>query len=93
MEHVAPLKRPPPPEPVRLLMAAAMAFIKGGVISAILVAPFLGIWAAVGTTFAFSSFCTWLAHKKGPGVGVVKRNGSGEITIEQAESKSSKMVE
>ena len=93
MEHAATLKRPPPPEPVRLLMAGAMAFIKGGVISAIVVAPFLGIWAAVGTTLAFSSFCTWLAHKKGPGVGVVKRNSSGIVTIEQVENKRSKMVE
>ncbi len=69
MEHAATLKRPPPPEPVRLLMAGAMAFIKGGVISAIVVAPFLGIWAAVGTTLAFSSFCTSQAHKKGPALG------------------------
>jgi len=66
-------KRPPPPEPVRLMMAAFMAFIKGAVVSAIVIAPFLGIWAAVGTSLAFTSFCVWLAHKKGPGVGLVER--------------------
>jgi len=66
-------KRLPPPEPVRLMMTAFMAFIKGAVVSAIVIAPFLGIWAAVGTSLAFTSFCVWLAHKKGPGVGLVER--------------------
>ncbi len=66
-------QRPPPPEPVRLMMTAFMAFIKGAVVSAIVIAPFLGIWAAVGTSLAFTSFCVWLAHKKGPGVGLVER--------------------
>ncbi|AXX98103.1 hypothetical protein [Profundibacter amoris] len=72
MEATTP-KRLPPPEPVRLMMTAFMAFIKGAVVSAIVIAPFLGIWAAVGTSLAFTSFCVWLAHKKGPGVGLVER--------------------
>ena len=72
MDATAP-KRRPPPEPVRLMMTAFMAFIKGAVVSAIVIAPFLGIWAAVGTSLAFTSFCVWLAHKKGPGVGLVER--------------------
>ncbi len=71
-------KRPPPPEPIRLMMTAFMAFIKGAVVSAILIAPFLGIWAAVGTSLAFTAFCVWLAHKKGPGVGLVERRETAE---------------
>jgi len=58
--------RSPPPEHIRLMMAAFMAFIKGAVVSAILVVPFLGVWAAVGTSLVFTCFCVWLAHKKGP---------------------------
>ena len=59
----------PPSEHRRLMMAALMAFIKGAVVSAVAVAPFLGIWPAVGTTLAFTLFCVWLAHKKGSAVG------------------------
>lgn len=68
-----PTKRPPPSEPVRLFMAGVLAFIKGGVVSAIVVAPFFGIGAAVGTALAFSAFCVWLAHRKGPGVGLIEK--------------------
>ena len=71
-------KRLPPPEPIRLLMTAFMALIKGAVISAILVAPFLGIWPAVGTSLAFTTFCVWLAHKKGPGVGLIDRKKTAD---------------
>ncbi|WP_457651006.1 hypothetical protein [Profundibacter sp.] len=70
MTEATTLKRPHPPEPIRLMMTAFMAFIKGAVISAIVIAPFLGIWAAVGTSLAFTAFCVWLAHKKGAGGGV-----------------------
>ncbi len=66
-------RRAPPPEPMRLLMAGVMAFIKGAVVSAVAIAPFLGPWAAAGTALAFSAFCVWLAHKKGPGVGPSER--------------------
>ncbi len=79
-------KRLPPPEPIRLLMTAFMAFIKGAVISAILVAPFLGIGPAVGTSLAFTMFCVWLAHKKGPGVGIIERKKPVRPTIENPDS-------
>ncbi len=86
MTETTTLKRPPPPEPIRLMMTAFMAFIKGAVISAIVIAPFLGIWAAVGTSLAFTSFCVWLAHKKGPGVGLVNPDAPAKVTIENADS-------
>ena len=71
MEAIIP-KRPQPSEPMRLLMTAFMAFLKGAVVSAIVIAPFFGIWAAVGMSLAFASFCVWLAHKKGPEVDLHK---------------------
>lgn len=58
-----PAKRPPPPEPMRLVMAGFMAFIKGGIGSAIVVAPFFGVGTAIGTTTAFALFCVWLARR------------------------------
>ena len=78
-------KRPPPPEPVRLMMTALMAFIKGAVVSAIVIAPFLGIWAAVGTSLAFTTFCVWLAHKKGPGVGLVERKKPADTNNQEVQ--------
>jgi len=75
-------KRLPPPEPIRLLMTAFMALIKGAVISVIVIAPFLPIWVAVGTTLAFTTFCVWLAHKKGPGVGLIDRKKPAQTSIE-----------
>ncbi len=68
MEH-HPTKRPPPSAPVRLIMAFFMAFIKGGIGSAIIVAPFFGVGAALATTTAFALFCLWLAHRAGVGNG------------------------
>ena len=68
-----PTKRPPPSEPMRLMMAGFMAFIKGGIGSAIVVAPFFGIAAAVGTASAFALFCVWLAHREGPGIGKIEK--------------------
>ena len=65
----APAKRPPPSEPVRLTMAFFLAFIKGGIGSAIIVAPFFGIGAALAATTAFALFCLWLAHRAGVGNG------------------------
>jgi len=79
-------KRLPPPEPIRLMMTAFMAFIKGAVVSAIVIAPFLPIWVAVGTTLAFTTFCVWLAHKKGPGVGVIERKKPAQTTRETPDS-------
>ncbi len=61
--------RPPPSEPVRLLMAGAMALVKGGLVAAIVVAPFFGVAAAPGAALGFSVFCVWLAHRAGPGSG------------------------
>ncbi len=86
MTETTPLKRPPPPEPIRLMMTAFMAFIKGAVVSAIVIAPFLPIWVAVGTTLAFTTFCVWLAHKKGPGVGLVTLKKTAQPTIEKPDS-------
>jgi len=89
MEEAAPYiapKRLPPPEPIRLMMTAFMALIKGAVVSAIVVLPFLGIWPAVGTSLVFTTFCVWLAHKKGPGVGVIERKPKRPPTIENADS-------
>ena len=83
--YVAP-KRLPPPEPVRLMMAAFMAFIKGAVVSAIVIAPFLGVWTAVATALAFMTFCVWLAHKKGPGSGMIERKPARSATIVDADS-------
>lgn len=64
-------KRPPPPEPLRLAMTGFMAFVKGALGSAIVIAPFFGVWAAVATALTFTTFCVWLAHKNGPGVGLI----------------------
>jgi len=58
-----PSKRPPPSEPMRLMMAGFMAFIKGGIGAAIVVAPFFGIAAALASTMAFTLFCVWLARR------------------------------
>ena len=69
-EHLS--KRPPPSEPVRLMMAFFMAFIKGGIGAAIAIAPFFGALAAFGVALAFALFCTWLAHRAGPGVGLIE---------------------
>ena len=66
-------RRPPPPESTRLMMTAFMAFIKGAVISAIVIAPFLGLWVAAGMALAFTGFCVWLAYLKGPGTGAEAR--------------------
>ena len=88
--YIAP-KRLPPPEPIRLLMTAFMAVIKGGVISAIVVLPFLGVWPAVGTSLAFMSFCVWLAHKKGPGVGLIERKPARTATIKDHDSSNPKV--
>lgn len=65
------------------MMTALMAFIKGAVVSAIVIAPFLGIWAAVGTSLAFTTFCVWLAHKKGPGVGLVERKKPADTNSQE----------
>ncbi len=72
MEPLQP-RRAPPSEPMRLLMAGMLAFIKGGVVSAIVVAPFFGVGAAFGTATAFALFCVWLAHRKGPGSGKIEK--------------------
>lgn len=88
--YIAP-KRLPPPEPIRLLMTAFMALIKGAVVSAIIVLPFLGVWPAVGTSLAFMTFCVWLAHKKGPGVGIIEPKSARHPTIENPDSCYPKM--
>lgn len=67
-----PAKRPPPSELMRLVMAGFMAFIKGGIGSAIVIAPFFGGAAALATATAFALFCVWLAHRSGSVAGKVE---------------------
>ena len=55
-----------PTTPKRLAVAGGMALLKGGVVSAIIIAPFFGIAAAVASATAFSAFCIGLALWRGP---------------------------
>ena len=63
--------RAAPNPAMRLVSAGCIAFLKGAVVSAVVVAPFFGIGAAFASALAFCAFCTWLAWRKGPGVGPV----------------------
>ncbi|HGG06131.1 MAG TPA: hypothetical protein ENK28_11795 [Aliiroseovarius sp.] len=70
-----------PSKAVRLFSTGFMAFIKGAIGSAFLVAPFFGPWAALGTTLAFTAFCLGLAVRKLP-----QDAGEQNIQIQQADT-------
>ena len=79
----APRRQAAPSRAVRLFSTAFMAFIKGAVGSALVIAPFFGLWAALATTLAFTGFCLWLAMRRLPEAD----KAAGEtVEIEQADT-------
>jgi len=57
-------RRPPPRKATRLILAGLLAFLKGGVVSTLVVVPFFGVSAAIGTASAFALITVWLSERK-----------------------------
>ncbi len=70
-----------PSKGVRLFSTGFMAFIKGAIGSAFLIAPFFGPWAALATTLAFTTFCLGLAVRRLP-----QTTREQDIEIQQADT-------
>ncbi len=80
-----------PARGMQLVAGGFMAFVKGAIGSAFIIAPFFGLWAALATTLAFTGFCLWLAARRLSGDVPMKTDGVAQkpapekqITIVQA---------